>query len=92
MTPNNTAFSFLNTYPIYCFLFSRAPKPTLPTFGPNQVTPGFSGSSSNFGQKSQFEVRGQGSFGQGGGGSFSQGGQGQFTVGGQGKGPQGWFL
>lgn len=85
-------FRFL-THSTNTFVFvSRTPKPTLPPFGPNQVTPGFSSSTSGFGQKGQVEVRGQGSFAQGGGGSFSQGGQGQFTVGGQGQGTQGWFL
>ncbi|XP_026313889.1 uncharacterized protein LOC113225702 isoform X2 [Hyposmocoma kahamanoa] len=69
----------------------RTPKPTLPPFGPNQVTPGFpsSSSSSSFAQKGQFEVRGQGGFGQGGIGSFGQGGQGQFGVAGQGQAAQG---
>ncbi|KAL0809431.1 hypothetical protein ABMA28_011611 [Loxostege sticticalis] len=68
------------------------PKPTTPTFGPNQVTPGFPSSTvstTSFGQKGQFEVRRQGQAGQGSVTQFSQGGQGQYSQGGQGQFSQG---
>lgn len=88
----NTSCRYWRRNQYNLFLVSRTPKPTLPPFGPNQVTPGFPSSSSSFGQKSQFEVRGQGGFAQGGGGSFGQGGQGQFGVAGQGQAAQGKIL
>lgn len=63
-------------------------KPTIPPFGPNQVTPGYPPSTvsqGSYGQKGQLDVRFQGQFGQGGQGQFGQGGQGQFGVAGQGS-------
>lgn len=56
------------------------------------MTPGFPSVTSNFAQKGQFEVRNQGTFGQGGSGTFGQGGQGQFGVVGQGQATQGLLI
>lgn len=67
--------------------FRATTKPT-PTFGPNQVTPGFpSVTQTSYvkGGQGQYEVRGQGQASQVGQGQIGFGGQGQIGVGGQGS-------
>ncbi|KAI8433462.1 hypothetical protein MSG28_015497 [Choristoneura fumiferana] len=83
--PFSTGSTLLNNFR------SEYPKPTVPSFGPNQVTPGYptTVSQSSFGQKGQYEVRQQGQFGQGGQGQYSQAGQGQVSQGQAGQFAQG---
>ncbi|XP_063545439.1 hornerin-like isoform X2 [Cydia strobilella] len=78
--PAVTGSTLLNNY-------RSTTKPT-PTFGPNQVTPGFPSvtqTSYAKGGQGQYEIRGQGQGSQAGQGQIGFGGQGHIGVGGQGS-------